>query len=356
MSQPIFEFHRVREHVINNNIGYFKARASLYSEVDFSELFYHACRENCNTMFIDGIIALGIKNLNYGCVKGALFNQKYDLLFHLLTHYGKSHKINLFEIDDSEIAYLVGLLMTEAQWHDLFRLIVKPLKNHSQRIKKVYVTYQLKDWLNNQYTYIYNYLLGIALGYKERIKSENSEVHQTIDKAIAIIACKKFPIIPGHAKTIVKLGLEHLFQNRLNYVVQTMPQGLANCVLLHSGKMDVYDTLDKKMDLLKELSYEFRIPQHMVDLVEQRMMENSDTPGKNTPQAQRFEQQGNQARFSLNEEDFLFMQTIRHKAQLFNFFYDYFDYERAVLHDTLMRQHDQCGWAIPEAVDSLIKI
>lgn len=356
MSQSIFEYHQVRQQVLGENLSYFKSRASLYSEADFNELFYHACRENCSTIFIDGIIALGIKNLNYGCVKGALFGEKYDLLFHLLTHYGHSHQINLFEIDDSETPYRLGLLMVESRWHDLFELILQSLKNHSQRVKKIYVTYALRDWLNNQYTYLYNYLLGIALGHKEHTHVDDSQAHQTIDKAIAIIARKKFPVMPGHAQSIVKLGLEPLFKNRLSHVVPARPEGLANCILLHHGKLDVYSTMDKKMDLLKELAYEFKIPARMIDLVEGRIMENSDAWGNSITQAQRFLAQGNCARLALNEEDFLFMQSIRNKSRLFNFFYDYFDYERAVLHDRLMKQHDQPFPARVELVEDIIKI
>lgn len=341
----IFDYRTVQEHIENENLAYFQARFLLYCQQDLSHLFYHCCRHNCSPRFIDGIVGLGTQNgfhinLNYGCVKGALFNRHYTLLEHIVTHYGKSHQVNFFDINDTEIPIHLASLVQQRETHNLLTLILQPLPQHTQTLKKVDKPYFLSVYLSQQYSHIYSTILGVALAHRGKASEQRATGYYQpelvtdktlcIDDGIAIIARKKFPVLPALAEKIRFFALEYLFEKRLNHVPQEESSGMAQNLLLQKERLDMYDSMDKKLVLLKELATEIHVPTQMIDIIEMRMLENGDTQ---TSQIQRVLDANE--RYGLDSDGFDFMQAIGHRPHLFRFFNTYFNYERAALHHKL---------------------
>jgi hypothetical protein len=348
-TNDIFDFPHVQEQIKQENLDYFQARVSLYSQKDLSNLFFHGCWHNCSPQFIDGIIAMGMGmnrdsaikiNLNYGCVKGLLFNQHYDLLEHILSHYGKSHHIDFFEMPHTDTPIHLASLVKRRETHQILKLVLQPLPQHTKSIKKVDKPYLLSIYLSQQYNYIYNTILSVALAHRAKASEDKATGYQLprlvtdktrcIDEGIAIIAGKKFPIMEHIAEKIRFFKLEHLFERRLSHLSQEESTGMAHNVLLQKERLDIYDSMDKKLVMLKELCTEIHTPIQMIETIERKMMENGEIQISQTQRVL-----DSNARDGLDSEGFEFMQSIGHRPHLFHFFNKYFNYERAALHHKL---------------------
>lgn len=310
----------VLHHITSENLIYFQDNAQLYFEFHeyLSEIFYQACFHNVSPAFLDGLIALGVKDFTSACVTGLLLKGNYTLLEHVLEHYAEKFNINLFAFESFDICSALIPLMTKWEHHNLFKMIIKSLPNHTCKLfwrDKYYVG---EERLIQSYTIIYNRLLDMAFEQKN-YSNVNKDA---IDDIIHLIAQKKFPLNKANcliAKTCYPLLFEKRLKPRMNSVHE--PDYINNHTMASqrflNRHLNSHTRSVMKTKLYLEITNHIAIPEQVNVIIYQIMT---------TPQ---------RIRQIADDETFAFMQGIQHKPHLFNYFNRFINFERTLLNKTL---------------------
>lgn len=307
-------------------------------------VFVCACKAGVKPEFIDALMSMGIDNgdnhshdgvsldaQHRGCIM-AFRGYHYDLLYHILSRYGKGKKnkkgkhskkqrINICETlcDDYHV---VGKMITKFDQMPLFRLIVELAPNHTQRIRQCDKYYTNFDF--ETYEVLYNHVLN-GLETQYLYYQNNPEKQASIAEAMKIVCTRDFPIYVGRRNFFEQQQLNFLPEKR-KYCELEMPHydyesatGMANNKMLFSKSLaghTLLNTFNLKHRIFLEVCRLFHVPYEIETRIYNGMDE--DYPIR-IP----------------NDIEYDFLQRIEAKAHLFRFFARYYLYERKKLHDRL---------------------
>lgn len=328
----ILNYDAVIDYIKSDNISWFEERKEDFSHDEIEQIFYHCCSHNSSFALIDAIIAMGVTEFNHGCVKGALANKHLALLNHILLNYGKEHQINLFLAGETDTPYQLHVLMIDPQWHASLQVVLDNMPNHNQPIKKLVKRYQMKNYFSTLYREIYTFLLGVALAQKGEKKCDDA----VIDKAIEMIARKKFPIAHYEVQSIYQLGMAHLFKGRLkrdtfpNLVRRDMMASHTILVPPYPyAFLDMHDITDNKVRIFQRVAHEIGMPDDLTYFFADKIGGLFYSLDRNKII---------NYREVIPPEQLLFIESIAHKKYFFAFLCKYFNYERSVLHAQLQQE------------------
>lgn len=310
-------------------------------------VFVCACKAGVKPEFIDALMSIGIGSdsginshnhdgvsldaQHRGCIM-AFRGYHYDLLYHILSRYGKGKKnkkgkhsqkqrINICETlcDDYHV---VGKMIIRYNHLPLFRLIVELAPNHTRRIRQCDKYYTNYDFEN--YAVLYNHMLN-GLQSQYLYYQNNPEEQTSIAEAMKIVCTRHFPIYVGRRKFFEQQQLDFLPERR-KYCELEMPHydyeaatGMANNKMLFSKSLAGHNSLNTfymKCRIFLELCRLVNAPYDIENRIHNGMDE--DYP-----------------RCIPNDIESDFLQSIEVKAHLFKFFGRYYLYERKKLHDRL---------------------
>lgn len=328
-NNPVFSLsikehaHAVLHHITSENLAYFQDNSDFYSNPNsqdyLDEIFYQACFNNVSPGFLDDIIALGVKDLTSSCVTGLLLKGHYTLLEYVLTHYAEKFNINLFTFESFDICSALIPLMAKGEHHNLFKMIIQVLPNHTQKPFRRDKYYVGEERLIQSYTIIYNRLLDMAFEQKN-YSNVNKDA---IDDIIHLIAQKKFPLNKANcliAKTCYPLLFEKRLKPRMNSVHE--PDYINNHTMASqrflNRHLNSHTSSVMKTKLYLEITNHIAIPEQVNVIIYQFIMTKSQ-----------------QRRQIADDETCVFMQGIQHKPHLFNYFNRFINFELTLLNKTL---------------------
>jgi hypothetical protein len=375
MAQSDYLFEEIIHHIDTEDIEYFQG--TVYAHAQLHEIFYYCCYKNKSPAFTDAIIELGVSDFVHGCVTGALLSGHYRLLEHILTKYGKSHRINLFEYGAIDICHYVSSLVQKKENLKLFEMIVEALPNHTQIIKKKDKYYS--DEKNRYDLLSYEFICQVLLAntIDEYRYSTSQCGADTIKEAIKIISRKKFPLSKTQSMVIQALedslqqeqtnendnhdqeqhlasnsnantfSFKALFEGRLkprhgdiidNRIAS--PQAMASHHTLNS-LLTYSDVQKMKLRLYLEVTHEMQVPLEIGNIMYYALTHDKTLYYQ---------------RKLISAESVRWMQSFKdnQKHYVFNFFNRYINFERSLLPLTLQTELEH--YDTIEADDSCVKI